>query len=249
MILEIASWTTLFTAISLTLPYVIPYFRNKLQQIKTMPIDVFDAGCIREAHQTQINAIDRSIGQITAAIGQLMITGWASLNLLGLNAFQSLDAFVIGYYIYDTIHLLTKPYAKTLKIFIIHHMLAIFLVGYLHVLDIPYYIILNMFYIVLEFSGTSINITNTLIHIYPSASFVIPCSFINLCIYGITRILLYPIGVIYIAHYTYVTTTSAYSFYLCLPAIGITAILLLACMYWFTGMIAKHRALKQKLIL
>jgi len=249
MILEIASWATLFTAASLVLPYGIPYFRNKLQQIKTMPIDVFDAGCIQEAHQTKINAIDRSIGQIVAAVGQLIITGWACLNLLGLNAFQSLDAFVIGYYIYDTIHLLTKPYAKTLKPFIVHHMLTIFLVGYLHVLDIPYYIILNMLYIVLELSGASINITNTLIHIYPSAHFVIPCSFINVSIYCITRIMLYPVVGAYLLYYTYITTTSTYSYYLCGPPIVLLILLYGACIYWSIGMVAKHRALKQKLIL
>lgn len=249
MILEIASCTVLFTAASLVLPYIIPYFRNRLQQINSMPIAVFDAECIQDAHRAQINAIDRSIGQIVAAVGQLIITGWACLNLLGLNAFQSLDAFVIGYYIYDTIHLLTKPYAKTLKLFIVHHTLTICLVVYLHVVDIPYYIILNMLYIVLEFSGATNNIANVLIHTYPSAQFVIPCSFINVSIYCITRIVLYSTLCAYILYYTYVTTTSTYSYYLCIPPMLLLTILYIACIYWFIGMVAKHRTLKQKLIL
>jgi hypothetical protein len=249
MLLEIASWTILFAAASLTLPYGIPYFRNKLQEIKSLPTAVFDSTCIQDAHQIRINAIDRSVGQIVGASAQLLITGWACLNLLGLNAYHSLDACVIGFYLYDIFHLLTKPYAKTLHIFRIHHVLSICMICYGYLLDIPYFIASNTLYVVLEFSAVSINITNLLSHCYPSSNFVIPCSFINISIYCVTRIIVYPIFCAYLQYYVYVTTTTTYSYCLCLPALGLLTGLYFACLYWFIGMVTKHRALQQKLIL
>jgi len=249
MLLEIASWAILFAVGSLTLPYTIPYFRNKLQQIKSVPVAVFDAACIQDAHQAHINAIDRTIWQIMSVIGQLLITGWASLNLLGLNAYHSLDALVIGYYLYDIVHLLTKPYAKTHTLYLVHHVVAIFIVGFLYLVDIPYVVPLNILYVLLEFSAAAGNITNLLIHTYPSSQFVISSSFINVSIYGITRIVVYPIVVSYLAYYVYGTTTSTYSFCICLVPLGLLTGLYFACIYWYIGMVAKHRALKRKLIL
>jgi len=249
MFLEIASWASLFISTSLVLPYTVPYFRTKLQQIKSVPVAVFDATCIQDAHQAHINAIDRSVGQIMAVIGQLLITGWASLNLLGLDAYHSLNALFIGYYLYDTVHLLTKPYAKTYTLYVVHHALAIIIVGSLYLVDIPYVVPLNIMYILLEFSAATVNITNLLIHTYPSSTVVITSSFINVSIYGITRVIVYPIVLSYLAYYVYTTTTSTYSFCICLVPLGLLTVLYFACIYWCMGMVAKHRALKQKLIL
>ena len=251
MLLEIASCTILFTSASLTLPYVIPYFRNKLQQIKAVPNAVFDTACIHDIHQSHVDAIDRSIGQLLASIGQIIITGWAILNILGLHAYYSLDAFFIGYYIYDTIQLLTKPYGKTLRLFHVHHVLTVSLATYIHMLDMSlyYYMYLNIIYGLLEISGAAINITNLLIHIYPSSKYIIPCSFMNLSIYFITRIVVFPILILYAAQDMYRTANNMYTFSLYLPIIGLGTMLFIACTYWFIGMVAKHKALKQKLIL
>jgi hypothetical protein len=249
MILEITGWAALFTLVSWTLPLVVPYFRNKLQLIKSVPTVVFDSTCIQDVHQTRIDAIDRSVGQLMAATGQLLLTGWACLNLLGLHAYESLDEFVIGYYIYDIFHLLTKPYAKTQRIFLVHHGLTIFLVVYLYVLDIPYYVPMNILYMMLEVSGAVSNITNLLTHTYPSSHFVIPCSFVNVSVYGTTRIILYPLVVVYLVHYTYVATTTTYSYCLCLPPLGMLFVLYGAYIYWYIGMVTKHRALKEKRLL
>ena len=249
MLLEIGSWAILFTVASFTLPYVIPYYRNKLKQIKSTPVAVFDSSCIRDVQQAHIDTIDRSIGQIVNTAGQLLVTGWACLNLAGLHAYLSLDALMLGFYIYDTYHILTKPYAKSNQPFVIHHGLTILLIVYLYILDFPYNTLMNIIYILLEFSAAAINISNLLIHTYPSSRIGISCSFINLSIYIITRIVIYPIILVYTTHYAYVITTTTYMFYLCFPPLIILYLLFGTCIYWCSGMIAKHRALKQKLIL
>jgi hypothetical protein len=189
------------------------------------------------------------VGQIMAVIGQLIITGWASLNLLGLNAYHSLDALFIGYYIYDTVHLLTKSYAKTHTLYLVHHVLSIVIVGFLYLVDIPYVVPLNIMYILLEFSAAIGNVSNLLIHTYPSSTFIITSSFINVSVYGISRIIVYPIILLYLGHYAYITTTSTYSFCIGLVPLGLLTVLYFACIYWCMGMVAKHRALQQKLIL
>ena len=144
MISEIAIGVILLTGVSHVLPYTIPSIRSKLQSMIVS--------------QEEYNMIDKTIGQLISSACQILIIMGAIVDLI--TPITYLTPFVIGYFIYDIIHLYTKPYGKTQSIFLLHHGLTIVMVGYVYLIESPYRSFNNICYIVLETSSLSLNITN-----------------------------------------------------------------------------------------
>ena len=245
MLFEIFAWTTCIFGTSLVLPYVVPYLRNKIKQLQSIPTTVFDNLCINDVHQAEYNAIDRTVGQIMSATCQVLITVAAAVDLI--TPIHSLTPFVISYYLYDILHLCIKPYGKTKRHYLIHHAGTIILVTYGHLIQSPYKICINIFYILLESSAATTNIVTSLTHAYPASQYTIPLSFINVVIYGTTRILLYPI---HLGYYIYLVrnSTDSHQLYYIFPACSLI-ILYGVCVNWFAAIVAKHRQMKLKQIL
>jgi len=244
MVYEIPFWTLGFLGASYALPYCIPSIRLSLRQINTAikTNTVFTSECINDIQQGQLDAIDRTMGQLMSAMIQSIIITWAFLNLLTAGSIDPLHNFVISYYIYDMIHLYMKPYGKTQQIFFFHHSMGIFLIVYLQYTGLQYAELMHISYICMELSACSINILHLLRYAYPASKIHIVMSGVNLFLYGFLRLIVYGIALLYFT----VTTDITYVYYI--PTI-LQYILYFASLYWFILMTQKHKKLEQKTIL
>jgi hypothetical protein len=220
MISEIAIWVVLLTGASHVIPYTIPSIRSKLQSMIVS--------------QQEQDMIDKTIGQLISAASQILIILGAIVDLI--TPIPYLTPFVIGYFVSDMIHLYTKPYGKTQTIFFLHHGLTIVMVGYVYLIESPYKSFNDICYILLETSSLSLNITNSIKYFYPNHSHM---KFINISIYGICRMLLYPIN---IGHGIYMLYNSndAYIIKLHIFPVSLLIILYAVCVNWFIVMVRKH---------
>jgi hypothetical protein len=244
MLYEITLWTLGLLGGSYALPYCIPSIRSSLRQIHTTikTNTVFASECINDIQQGQLNAIDRTIGQIISALCQSIIVMWTCINILTEWSIEPLHNFVISYYLYDMIHIYIKPYGKTQSIFFLHHSLSIFLIAYVRYAELHYIAFMNTIYICMELSGLCINITNLLKYAYPTSKSNIVLSAINLMIYCILRQVIYGFTLLY---YTVITELT-YIYYI--PAV-LLYFLYFASLYWFILMAQKHKQMERKVIL
>jgi len=244
MLADILLWTITLVGSSFLLPQCIPQMCSALKQIHTTikSNTVFASECISDIQRNQLDAIDRTIGQIMAAICQMVIILWASLNLLIGWSIEPLHNFVIAYYLYDMIHLYLKPYGKTQSIFFFHHSLTIFLIAYIRYTELHFTGFSYLSYICMELSGCSINVTHLLKYAYPISKLNIGISAINLLVYGVTRLFIYGFALLYCM----ATVEITYIHYI--PVVLLNTLYLVS-LYWFILMANKHKRLQQKIIL
>jgi len=223
MIFEITLWATVLTEVSHVLPYTIPSIRSKLQSMIVS--------------QQEQDMIDKTIGQLISSACQILIILGAIVDLF--TPITYLTPFVIGYFVYDMIHLYTKPYGKTQSIFFLHHGLTIVMVGYVYLIESPYKSFNDICYILLETSSLSLNITNSIKYFYPNHPNMKCINLINISIYGLSRILLYPIN---IGHGIYIlyNSNNAYIIQLHIFPVFLLIILYAVCVNWFIAMVTKH---------
>lgn len=233
MIAEIGGWAMLFYLTSCYLPALVPRFRIHEARIAAIPI-VFNNHNVPmdTERQRERESLDRAVGLSIGFVAQLLITGLGVLDLV--TPVTTLPALVIGFYLYDMIYLGTKLQNQTM--YLVHHIGTIGLVGYLTVIDSPYRGHADIMYILLELSSASINLVN-LVKYFDSQSSRIPClSACNLVVYGVTRILLYPVNfVICAAH-----VASSDRILINVPPLAVLGLLYAICIYWFFLMIQKH---------
>ena len=242
-------WTVTILGISWLIPHIIPAFRvnyNKIREtIKNNTI--FTSECISEIHQKQLDLLDRTIGQMVNSVCQLLIIGWAGYNLLIADATDSLNAFVVGFYLYDTIHLYIHHYGKTQRAYIVHHLLTISIIVYIQYVATGYSEFGNINYILLELSSTSINITNIAKFFNPMAKYTVTISGINVNIYFITRIVAFPLNLLLLSYMIYESDSSTK--YVNIPPVTLLSILFCVCVGWFIALVKKHEETRKKWLL
>ena len=227
MILETLAWTTFFYTASFTIPYVVPRLEHQYKP----PIFDNHNVLLDDAEQ---DAKDRTIGQLVATGAQILMVLGALLDLI--TPVPSLTSLVIGFYIYDMIHLYTKPYGQTQKIFLIHHGATVVLLSYLCWIETPYKGLLDIFYILLEVSSISINTVNLIKHFWPTEPRLKQLSFANVVIYGLTRVILYPVNLGVVIYFV----GQSDQILLYVPPITILLMLYVVCVQWFLTMINKQ---------
>jgi len=249
MIQEILLWTSSILGLSFLIPSIIPPFRSTLKQIyeNKRTNNVFGGDCISDIQQNQIDAIDRTVGQLVASFCQSIIVLWALTNLLFNGASNPLHYFVISYYLYDMIYLFIKPFGKIQMIFQVHHGLCICVILYTIYIPIGYTSTIHLVYILMELSALSINLSNIQRYLYPASRLTIQVSLTNLLIFLITRIIVFPSISIYML-YDIITVDRDDKYIFLFPGSLFTSLIFL-CIWWFVGMINKHRRLEQKMIL
>lgn len=228
MILETLAWTTFFYTASFTLPCIVPRLEHQPKPA------VFDNhnGLIADAEQ---DAKDRTIGQLVATGAQILMVLGALLDLI--TPIPTLASLVIGFYLYDIIHLYTKPYGKSQQIFIVHHAGTIVLVSYVCWIESPYKTVSDIFYILLELSSISINTVNLIKYFRPTEPLLKQLTFANIVIYGLCRVVLYP-ATLGIAIYSVSQTDQIL---INLPPICALGILYIMYVQWFLTMIYKQK--------
>lgn len=191
MFLESLLWSVSITVVSYGFPYLIPSISNRLKEIHTTTELIGS----EEMRIKVRDSIDRTLGQLVAATCQSLMTGWSLYNLILGSSVQGLDQLVIGFYIYDIVHILTKPYGKTQRIYLLHHIATIFFI-YLNTLNIHRNVFsTNISYLLMESSSATINITTIIVHEIPRyKSFV---NKVNIIVYGLTRVILFPGNILY----------------------------------------------------
>lgn len=233
MIAEIGGWATLFYLTSCYLPALVPRFRSHEARIAAIPI-VFNNHNIPmdSERQRERESLDRVVGLSIGLVTQLLITGLGILDLV--TPVATLPALVIGFYLYDMIYLGVKLQNQTM--YLAHHAATICLVGYLSVIDSPYRGFADIMYILLEFSSASINFVN-LVKYFDSQSSLIPTlSACNLAVYGLTRIVVYPVNLVVCAAHV----ASSDRILIHVPPLAVLGLLYVLCVYWFGLMVQKH---------
>lgn len=127
-------------------------------------------------------------GILNAALFQIFITILAGYNIYnGSNNY--IDNSVIGYYIYDTIYLLSyNQYA-----YIVHHVFALYLI-YLHITyQIAPFFYSNVMYFLMELSACMLNWMN-LLGEYKIQNYRFKV--LTYSVYTVTRVITYPIFLI-----------------------------------------------------
>jgi len=230
MILDTLAWTTFFYTASFTLPCVIPCL-----QVHTNHNRIIDYND-NDNNDRKQDAIDRTIGQLVATVAQILIVAAACIDLF--TPVTTLSSLVIGFYVYDIIHLCIKPYGRTQQIYLIHHAGTIALITYLHLIETPYTKETDVYYILLEASSVSINSVNLIKYFYPYSNSLNALSRANVVVYGLTRIVLYPLNFAWIL---YNVVTSDHVWINVLPISGLI-LLYGAYIKWFMAMMAKHKS-------
>lgn len=144
-------------------------------------------------------------GQITASICQFVFSVWAFLNMviyryhdISSSTWQ-IESYLIGFYIYDLLHMLTYKEGRKLYIFHLHHIVAVAIIAtFQEYPDIGSHLIVNTVLFLLEVSSLSVNITVLYKQFAPNH--VQSVELINVVVYGITRIISFP-SIIYVESY------------------------------------------------
>ena len=222
MILETLAWTTLFYTASFTIPCIIPRLRSHYKPA------VFDNhnSVIDDDEQ---NAIDQTIGQLVATGAQMLMVAGAVVDLFTPLPLHSL---VIGFYAYDMIHLYMHPYGKALQMYLIHHAVTIALIGYLYLIETPYTKEIDAYYILLEVSSVPINAVNLIKFFYPLSDSLDTLQLANVVVYGITRVVLYPLN---LGWSLYCVLTSD-NMWIHVPPFLVLVLLYGVCVQWFLAM-------------
>jgi len=231
--LYVPLWATAILGISWLVPHISP-FKNRYKQIHDAKSELN-----REVYQKQLDLLDRTVGQFVNSIFQILMVGWALYNLTIEDTTDSLNTFVVGFYLYDILHLYTSHYGKTQTIYIIHHALTITLVTYVYYITPGYNIFVNINCMLLEFSSTSVNVINIIKFFNPRSTYT-TLSGINVCIYFLTRVFFYPISLFLMIYDCYHRDVTLLSKYLSIPPMTLLSILFGVSIWWFIALLKKH---------
>jgi len=193
----------------------------------------------RSVDDDEQNAIDRTIGQLVATGAQLLMVAGAVVDLFMPLSYHSLPSLVIGFYAYDMIHLYINPYGKALQMYLIHHAVTIALIGYLYMIETPYTREMDTYYILLEVSSVSINAVNLIKFFYPLSDSLDTLRFANVVVYGVTRVILYPLN---LGWCLYCVLTSD-NVWIHVPPFLVLVMLYGVCVQWFLAMVKKYRSM------
>ena len=147
--------------------------------------------------------------------------------------------FMIGYFIYDIIYIYRKLYKKINALIFLHHILSIVILTYIHLIDSPYKLFINICYILLESTSLSLNITNSIKYFYPGHPQLKCVNLVNISIYGIVRILLYPINLGYGIYIVY-NLNDTYLKILYIAPGSLLILLYIISVNWFIAMVSKY---------
>ena len=185
---------------------------------------------------------DKFRGHLVAILCQTAITVWAAFNLFFAETTASLNPFVISYYLYDIGHLLMSPYAKKEHMFIVHHIGAIAIILYATYGQFQYDYIYNVIYVLLESSGIVLNISGISKSLFPYTACSRTMMATNLATYGLTRILLYPLHLLY---FLYIVSNENLSLFdICIrapPGLSLLALYVVS-VRWYMVMIKRVKA-------
>lgn len=184
---------------------------------------------------------DILIGQFIGALIQLGLSIWASVNLLLSSPAQStwhLETALIGFYTYDLIYLLSFAKGQTMYLFHAHHIGSIILISHLQLhphINMPDSV--NMTIFILELSAASINIKN----LYRQFQLPFPkrVELINILIYFITRVILFPI-ILYMELYHFYMKEILFTLPGIIPSV-LLATLYLICVKWCWDMVRRYQ--------
>ena len=182
---------------------------------------------------------DKVRGHLMAALCQTVITVWATFNLFFTLNIESLNPFVISYYVYDIGHLLMNPYAKKDRMFIVHHVSTIAIILYAEAAQFHYDYFYNVIYVLLEGSGIVLNMSGISKSLFPYTTGSRIMMATNVATYGLTRIALYPLHLLY---FLYVVLTANPSFFdICIrvpPGLALIALYIVS-VRWYMVMLKR----------
>jgi len=173
---------------------------------------------------------DHVVGQVVGAGFQATIISialWMMYNQINTVLVPSL---LFGYFVYDLIDLLRKPDWQTL--YIVHHIISLLLMLFIKVFtdhnDIFYPMI-----VLLESSTLTMNIGNLLKQVVSPVYYKL-LNLLNIVVYGITRVLLFPVWIYYYGSRAQIFDS----------VIGITLVLFIAAygmfLVWFYKFLLKY---------
>jgi len=244
-------WTASITGVSWLIPYIIPIFKNRYDQIySTIKANVvFTKECVSEIHQGQLDHLDKTVSDLINAISQFIIVGWSVYNLTIFDETESLNTFVIGFYLYDIIRIVTNHFGKAQGLFLLHHVLTIVLIGYMMILIPDYNAYMNIMYFLLEVSGASLNVTHIVRFFNPASKYTVTVSGINVNVYFITRSIFYPISILFATYDAYHKDVPSLTKYLYIPPLTLHWILFVMSCWWLISLIKKHEETRKKWLL
>jgi hypothetical protein len=249
--LYIPLYTASLLGISWSIPSIIPTFKNQYNQIYSAIKSnvIFTHECVNEIHQKQLDVLDKMISHLMNCICQLVIVGWSVYNLTLYDSLETLNEFIIGFYLYDIIRTLTKNYGKTQGLFLVHHVLSIVLLLYKTFAITDFNNYLSIIYVLLEFSGASLNLTHIIRFVNPASKYTITVSGINVNIYFITRCVFYPVNLMVVSYDIYHRDMDILSKYLCIPALSLLWLLFGMSAWWLVVLVKKHEETRKKWLL
>jgi len=249
--LYIPLYTASLLGISWSIPSIIPTFKNQYAQIYSAIKSnvIFTHECVSEIHQKQLDVLDKMISHLMNCICQLVIVGWSVYNLTLYDSLETLNEFIIGFYLYDIIRTLTKNYGKTQGLFLVHHVLSIVLLLYMRLAVTDFNGYFNVIYLLLEFSGASLNLTHIIRFVNPASKYTITVSGINVNIYFITRCVFYPVSLLFITYDAYHREVDTLTKYLYIPPLLLLWLLFGMSAWWLVALVKKHEETRKKWLL
>jgi hypothetical protein len=216
-----------------------PPFKNRYKQIHDTKSELNS-----DTYQKQLDLLDRTVGQLVNSIFQILMVGWTLYNLTIEDATDSLNTFVVGFYLYDILYLYMSQNGKTQTMYIIHHALTIALVVYVYYITPGYNTFVNINCMLLEFSSTSINVINIIKFFNPGSNHTV-ISGINVCIYFLTRVFFYPLNLLLLTYRVYEADIPVK--YMYVPPIILLDTLFCVSVWWFIALFKKHKETQRKL--
>lgn len=138
---------------------------------------------------------------INAGSFQMFVTMWAGYNIWnGMDSYE-IDNSMLGYYMYDTIIVLFDPSGIQI-FFIIHHMIAIYMIYLNNTYQFSPFIYRNLLYLLMESSAGMLNWMR-LTDVYKKSISNYKFKVLTYNVFGITRCVIYPFCVMYYVYNTY----------------------------------------------
>jgi len=186
----------------------------------------------------KLKKLEVTVGQIVPLMCEITIAIWALTNIANYNStIWHLLTFSIGFYTYDMLHMLTYEEGRKSYIYYLHHIATISMLGYLiNYPDLTANVSSPLIVFLLESSSASVNIT-ALYKQFVNIN-IQRAELINIIIYGITRILAYPITISYSLYILYIDENI--NNYTYIFPITVLYMLYGVCVFWFRSMALKY---------
>jgi hypothetical protein len=188
-----------------------------------------------------LKKLEVTVGQIIPLMCELTVAIWSIVILINydeaIGSIIHLLSFVIGFYTYDMLHMLTYEEGRKSYLYYVHHIVTIGILGYLvYFPKLAYNIMFPVVFLILEASSASVNATalyKQFIQVH-----VQWVELANAIIYCITRIIAFPITIFYTSHIYYMDENLTVDIYI-FPIL-VLCMLYVVCCVWFRTMALKH---------